>query len=219
MKLNDHIYFYPEHGVLDCNTYVIKDKLSLIVDVGLEKNLPLLITAMEKDGVDPQGIDIIANTHLHIDHTWANDDFKEKANAEIKITHGQKENYNISIRQTSSFFGLEPVEFKEDGLLDSLIDLGTIKVKVISTPGHSPDSVCFYVDENKALICGDLVFDRNTGRSDLPGGNGEQLKKSIEKIAELDIEFLLPGHMGILSGKKKVQDNFEFLRTNVFRWL
>jgi hypothetical protein len=45
------------------------------------------------------------------------------------------------------------------------------------------------------------------------------LKKSIEKVAELDIELLLPGHMGIVSGKKKVNDNFEFLRTNVFRWL
>jgi len=219
MKLNDQLYFYPEQGMLDCNTYVIKDKLALIVDVGLGNNLPLLIKDMAKDGVDAQGIDIIANTHLHIDHTWANEEFKEKAKAKIKITQGQKENYNISIRQTSLFFGLEPVEFKEDGLLDSLIDLGAVKVEVIPTPGHSPESVCFYVPQSKALICGDLVFDRNTGRSDLPGGNGEQLKKSIEKVAELDIEFFLPGHMGIISGKKKVNDNFEFLRNNVFRWL
>jgi len=179
----------------------------------------LLIKAMEKDGLDPQKMDIIANTHLHIDHTWANEEFKKKANAKIKITQVQKENYNISIRQTSLFFGLEPVEFQEDGLLDSAIDLGNIKLEVISTPGHSPESVCFYVPARKALLCGDLVFDRNTGRSDLPGGNGEQLKKSIEKIAALDIELLLPGHMGIVSGKKKVNDNFEFLRTNVFRWL
>ena len=43
MKLNDHLYFYQEHGMLDCNTYVIKDKLSLIIDVGLGNNLPLLL--------------------------------------------------------------------------------------------------------------------------------------------------------------------------------
>jgi glyoxylase-like metal-dependent hydrolase (beta-lactamase superfamily II) len=219
MKLNDHLYFYHEHGMLDCNTYVVKDKLALIVDAGLGNNLPLLIKAMEKDGINPQEIDIIANTHLHIDHTWANEELKKKGKAKIKITQGQKENYNISIRQTSLFFGLEPVEFKEDELLDSPIDLGNIKIEIISTPGHSPESVCFYVPESKALICGDLVFDRNTGRSDLPGGNGEQLKKSIEKVAELDLELLLPGHMGIVAGKKKVNDNFEFLRTNVFRWL
>ena len=56
-------------------------------------------------------------------------------------------------------------------------------------------------------------------RSDLPGANGAELKKSIEKVAELEIELLLPGHMGIVSGKQDVKDNFEFLRNNVFRWL
>ena len=219
MKLNDHLYFFQELGMLDCNTYVIRDKLNLIIDVGLGNNLPSLIKAMEKDGISPQVVDIITNTHLHMDHTWANEEFKKKSNAKIKITQGQKENYTISVHQTSLAFGLEPVEFREDELLDSPIDLGTIKVEIISSPGHSPDSVCFYVPECKALICGDLVFDHNTGRSDLPGGNGEQLKKSIEKIAERDIELLLPGHMGIVSGKKNVNENFEFLRTNVFRWL
>jgi glyoxylase-like metal-dependent hydrolase (beta-lactamase superfamily II) len=189
----------------------------LIVDVGLGNNLPLLIKAMEKDGINPQEIDIIANTHLHIDHTWANEEFKKKTNAKIKITQGQKENYNISIRQTSLFFGLEPVEFKEDELLDSPIDLGNIKVDVISTPGHSPESVCLYVPERKALICGDLVFDHH--RPIRSSGGAGAVEKSIEKVAELDIELLLPGHMGIVSGKKKVNDNFEFLRTDVFRWL
>jgi glyoxylase-like metal-dependent hydrolase (beta-lactamase superfamily II) len=115
--------------------------------------------------------------------------------------------------------GLQPFEFKEDELLISPIDLGKIKIEINPTPGHSPDSVSFYVADCKALICGDLLFDHNTGRSDLPGGDGEQLKKSIEKVAERDIELLLPGHMGIVSGKKNVNENFEFLRTNVFRWL
>ena len=174
---------------------------------------------MEKDGIDPKGVDIIANTHLHLDHTWANEDFKAESNAQIRITSEQKENYNVSVHQTSQFFGLEPVEFKEDGLFDSPIDLGNIKAEIIPTPGHSPESVCFYLPESKAFICGDLVFDHNTGRSDLPGGNGEELKRSIEKVSELEIELLLPGHMGIVSGKQDVKDNFEFLRNNVFRWL
>ena len=183
MKLNDHLYFFQELGMLDCNTYVIRDKLNLIIDVGLGNNLPSLIKAMEKDGISPQVVDIITNTHLHMDHTWANEEFKKRSNARIKITQGQKENYAISVHQTSLAFGLEPVEFREDELLDSPIDLGTIKVEIISSPGHSPDSVCFYVPESKALICGDLVFDHNTGRSDLPGGNGEQLKKLLSAIS------------------------------------
>jgi glyoxylase-like metal-dependent hydrolase (beta-lactamase superfamily II) len=219
MKLNEYIYFYPEQGMLDCNTYIIKDKLALIVDVGLGRNLPFLIKAMEKDGITPQEITIIANTHLHIDHTWGNEEFKSRSNAEIKITATQKDNYHLSVRQTSRFFGLEPIEFKEDSLFESSIDLGNIKIEIISTPGHSPESICFYLPQIQSLICGDLVFDHNTGRSDLPGGDGEQLKKSIEKIAELDLELLLPGHMGIISGNKKIKDNFIFLRNHVFRWL
>jgi len=219
MKLNEYIYFYPEQGMLDCNTYIIKDKLALIVDVGLGRNLPFLIKAMEKDGITPQEITIIANTHLHIDHTGGNEEFKSRSNAEIKITATQKDNYHLSVRQTSRFFGLEPIEFKEDSLFESSIDLGNIKIEIISTPGHSPESICFYLSQIQSLICGDLVFDHNTGRSDLPGGDGEQLKKSIEKIAELDLELLLPGHMGIISGNKKIKDNFIFLRNHVFRWL
>ena len=69
------------------------------------------------------------------------------------------------------------------------------------------------------LICGDVLFEMNTGRVDLPGGNSEALKKSIEALSQLDIEYLLPGHMGIVTGAEKVAKNFTFIRTNVFPWL
>jgi len=219
MKLNDHLYFYPERGALDCNTYLIKDEKTMIVDVGLDNNLASLIKALEQDGIDPQEVDIITNTHLHIDHTWANQAFKEKFKAWIELAPIQKECYDISVRQTSRFFGIEPVEFQEDGFFNSTINLGNLKIKVIPTPGHSPESISFYCPQNKALICGDLIFSRNTGRSDLPGGNGEQLKQSIEKVAELEISLFLPGHMDIITEKENVKENFEFVRNHVFRWL
>lgn len=219
MKLNDHLYFYPEGGMLDCNTYLIKAEKIMIVDVGLDQNLPLLIAALQQDGIDPHDVDVIANTHLHIDHMWANEMFKNKFNARIEIAPVQKEYYEISVRQATRFFGLEPVEFQEDGFLDSTITLGTIEIELIPTPGHSPESLCFYCRESKALICGDLIFYRNIGRSDLPGGNSKQLKQSIEKVSELEIEFLLPGHMGILTDAKEVKKNFDYVRNQVFRWL
>ena len=50
------------------------------------------------------------------------------------------------------------------------------------------------------MICGDVLFEMNTGRVDLPGGDGEALKKSIESLSILDIEYLLPGHMGVVTG-------------------
>jgi glyoxylase-like metal-dependent hydrolase (beta-lactamase superfamily II) len=69
------------------------------------------------------------------------------------------------------------------------------------------------------LICGDVLFEMNTGRVDLPGGNGEELKKSIEMLSQFDIEYLLPGHMGIVTGAENVVRNFDFIRSNVFQWL
>lgn len=133
MKLNDHIYFYPESGMLDCNTYLIKDEKTMIIDVGLSNNLPILIKAIEKDGVNPYKVDIITNSHLHLDHTWANQEFKETYGGQIHITPVQKESYHISVYQTSRFFGIEPVEFKEDGLLNSPVNLGSLKIEIIPT--------------------------------------------------------------------------------------
>ncbi len=216
MKLDDHLYYYPEQGMLDCNTYVIKDERIMIVDVGLDKNLPSLIEGLKGDGIDPSEIDIIANTHLHMDHAWANEAFKEKFSARIEIAPVQKKFYDVGVRETSLFFNIEPIEFKEDGILDSKVNLGNIQIEVIETPGHSPDSVCFYCPQSKAILCGDLIFNRNTGRPDLPGGDMGQLEQSMEKIAKLDINLLLPGHMSIVEGEKAVKKNFKFIKEFIF---
>ena len=117
-------------------------------------------------------------------------------------------------------FGIEPSEFTEDSVLEeSRLTFGGIDLELITSPGHSPDCVCFYQRQEKVLICGDVLFEMNTGRVDLPGGNGEELKKSIEALSRLDIEYLLPGHMGVIIGAENVVRNFDFIRSNVFSWL
>lgn len=205
--------------MLDCNTYLIRDDKTIIIDTGLNKSLPDLINTIKQDDIDPEQIDIIVNTHLHLDHTWANNDFKEKYGGRIKLSPVQKKYYKTSVHDAALFFGVEPVDFQEDGFFDSSINLGNIELQIIPTPGHSPDSICFYCANYKALISGDLIFDHNTGRSDLPGGNGKMLKQSIEAVSEMDIELLLPGHMGYVQGKEKVRYNLEFIRNNVFPML
>jgi len=57
---------------------------------------------------------------------------------------------------------------------------------VIHTPGHSPGAVCFYLPEPGVLFSGDTVFRSSIGRHDLPGGSLEELKASIDKLAQLD---------------------------------
>ncbi len=220
MKLTERLFCYPENGMLDSNSYLVKGDTVLLIDPGFHQFLPQRLRALEKDGFKPQDIKIIANTHLHIDHYWGDQAFKEASGAKVLLHPLQKESVETSGVETARFFGLEPVELKEDGILDGeTLSLGNIELELIYSPGHSPDSFCFYSKADKFLVCGDVIFAGNTGRVDLPGGSAEQLKASIERLAALDIEYLLPGHMGIVSGAAKVKKNFEFVRQNVFPWL
>jgi hydroxyacylglutathione hydrolase len=220
MKLTENLYFYPENGMLDSNTYVIKSKPTIIIDPGSPQFLKALAQDLQKDGIQPENIDIIVNTHLHGDHCWANEAFKEISGARILCHPLQKRFWNTTIIETANFFGMPPMEFTEDGYLDDTnLDAGDVEFELIPSPGHSPDSICFYCQKDKFLICGDVIFNQNTGRVDLPGGNADELKQSIERLSQLPIEYLLPGHMDILTSAEKVRHNFEFVKENVFRWL
>jgi glyoxylase-like metal-dependent hydrolase (beta-lactamase superfamily II) len=102
------------------------------------------------------------------------------------------------------------------------LDLGRespVQLEVFHSPGHSPGHTTFYWAQEKVLIAGDLIFYRSTGRVDLPGGDPRALKNSIERLSELDIEYVLCGHpyghSGVIEGADEVRQNFEFLRTNI----
>jgi len=220
MKLTKNLYFYPEKGMLDCNTYVIKDNISIIIDPGLTQFLPELLQDLHRDGIDPKDISIITNTHLHGDHYWANEAFKKISGAKIVSHPIQKKFWDTTVIQTSRFFGLPAAEFTEDRLLDNdKLNAGDMEFELIHSPGHSSDSICFYCKSEKILICGDVIFNQNTGRVDLPGGNADELKQSIEKLSQLEIEYLLPGHMDIIIGQEKVKNNFEFVKKYIFSQL
>jgi hydroxyacylglutathione hydrolase len=220
MKLLNNLYFYPEQGMLDSNTYVLKGSPGIILDPGNTQYLATKINMMHKDGIDPKDIGIILNTHLHIDHRTANESFKELSGAKIVLHPVQKKNYHLVVIDADKMLGVEPVEFKEDYLLDEKpLEVGDSEIEPIPCPGHSPDSVCYYLKKDKVLICGDVLFEMNTGRVDLPGGNAAALKQSIEALAKLDIEYLLPGHMNPVMGGEKVKENFSYIKYNVFPWL
>jgi hydroxyacylglutathione hydrolase len=220
MKLTDNLFYYPETGMLDANTYVVKDDTNILIDPGASRKLPALVKAMQKDGLKPEEIKIILNTHLHLDHYEGCEGFKKLSGARILIHPKQKEFYDLSVVQVAHFFGMPPTEFKADGQFDSdTFKKSSLGLEIIYAPGHSMDSICLYSKKGKFLICGDVVFHGNTGRVDFPAGNGAMLKHSIEGLSELDIEYLLPGHMDIVTGADNVKGNFQYVKENVFGWL
>ncbi len=220
MKLTNNLYFYPEQGIFDCNTYVITGNPSIIIDPGNEAFLSAKVDGLHKDGINPGDIGIITNTHLHGDHCGANEAFKQLSGASIAIHPVQKKFYNLVVVESAGFFGLPPMEFKEDACLDNdRLSAGNTELELIHSPGHSPDGICFYDRQDKILICGDVVFDQNTGRVDLPGGSADELKKSIERLSQLEIDYLLPGHMDVVTGAEEVEHNFDFIKGSILRWL
>jgi hydroxyacylglutathione hydrolase len=220
MKLTNNLYAYPEQGMLDCNTYVIKGSPGIIIDPGSPEFITSRVEALKRDGISPADIGLIVNTHLHIDHCGANEAFKALSGAQIALHPVQKQNYRLVVVDGARLFGIEPAEFTEDYLLDnSRLIYSGIELELIPSPGHSPDCVCFYDRKHQVLICGDVLFEMNTGRVDLPGGDADNLKISIEALSRLDIELLLPGHMGVVAGADNVKRNFDYIRKNVFPWL
>ena len=220
MKLTNNLYLYPEQGMMDANTYVIKGNPGIIFDTGLINYVRQRAAEIQKDGIDLKEIGTIVNTHLHIDHSSGNETFKKLSGAKIALHPNQKENYRLIVVEGTRMLGTDPVEFKEDCLIkDNRLQVGDVEIECIPCPGHSPDSVCYYIRREKILICGDVLFEMNTGRVDLPGGNADQLKNSINELSKLDIELLLPGHMGGVAGAAKVKRNFDYIKQAIFPYL
>lgn len=220
MKLTDNLYLYPEFGMLDSNTYIIKDHINILIDIGSRSLFQNVIREMKKDGIKPEDIQVVCNTHLHVDHYAADADFKKISGARILAHPLHKKFYNETVIQTARVFNMQPVEFKEDGMIDEKeFGMGQLQLEIIAAPGHSPDSICFYSRQAKFMVCGDVIFARNIGRVDLPGGNAEQLKSSIDTLSKFDIDFLCPGHMDYVPGAESVKNNFEFIKESVLAWL
>jgi glyoxylase-like metal-dependent hydrolase (beta-lactamase superfamily II) len=138
---------------------------------------------------------LIVNTHAHIDHIEANSDLKEKTSALLCI-HSADADMLVNPQKNLSFFIGSPVSSPaSDRLLSDgdVLEFGTLRLRIIHTPGHSPGSICLLDDER--IFTGDLLFAGGIGRYDFPGSSYETLMDSLWKVMELDDDLVVyPGH-------------------------
>lgn len=114
-------------------------------------------------------------THSHPDHTGGILEIAAKTGARIVAHRTSRIEHDVPV---------------DDG---SILSIGNLKVKVIHTPGHSPDSICLLVDGK--LLTGDTLFVEGVGRTDIPGGNVRELYESLSRLIELgDDTEIYPGH-------------------------
>lgn len=91
------------------------------------------------------------------------------------------------------------------------ITIGNFQIQVISTPGHTSDSISFYFEEENVLFSGDFLFYESIGRTDFPTGNMEEMKKSIQNIKRYPKEMkIYPGHGMDTTLKHELMNNVYF---------
>jgi len=176
-----------------------------------------LAQAVEQDGFKIEDIGLVIATHSHPDHIEAAELVVEKSGALFALSREEDEFYRTMGMSFFQMFGSKPPQVDPSFYLkEGDLSLGAkddkVAVKVVLTPGHSPGSISLYMEEDKILISGDVVFAGSIGRTDFPGGSPSLLRKSIDELSQLDVEYLVPGHsteMGsIIAGKDKVKRNF-----------
>jgi hydroxyacylglutathione hydrolase len=221
MRIESDLYAYPWKSLSEnnCNTYLLGGEMAVLIDPGHQHLVKDLLKQMEKDGFRPEDIGLVIATHVHPDHFEAAQTFA-RAGAKTAIHPEEDKFMQETGREFYGAFGMEMPEIKIDFTLkEGELQYGQKALQVLHTPGHSPGSISLYWAEKKALFTGDAVFNMGVGRTDFPGGDGRLLRESIEKLAVLDVEILLSGHGEILKGKKNIQRNFGYIRTNFLDYL
>jgi hydroxyacylglutathione hydrolase len=183
-------------GPIQANCFIVgceKTKEAVVIDPGDEADR-ILMTLAESN----LSVKYIINTHGHFDHVGANKRMKEATGADLLI-HSLEVPLLSLLSASATAFGLTvenspgPDKTLEDG---DIISFGEIEMKTIHTPGHSEGGISLYADNN--VFVGDTLFAGSVGRTDLPGGDFEILKASIQKklfpLGE-DVK-VFPGHMG-----------------------
>lgn len=139
-------------------------------------------------------------THGHFDHIGAVNQLKERYNIPVIVGAKEEKVLTDSRMNLSSMFG-EPVKVNGDKFLEDgeNFQVAGFDIQYILTPGHTPGSGCFYIEEEQVLFSGDTLFQASRGRTDFPGGSVSDIIKSIKnKLLVLPGETeVYPGHMNI----------------------
>jgi hydroxyacylglutathione hydrolase len=156
-------------------TYIVADEESgeaAVIDPSWD--LDKIFQALKKNGWRAK---YVINTHTHFDHVLGNEQMAEVTGAKIVQHKNSQLKKDIAV---------------SDG---DTIEIGSIRLRVLHTPGHSKDSMCLLLDDH-LIFTGDTLFVGNCGRVDLPGSDAKEMYYSLfDRLAKLDEKLILyPGH-------------------------
>ena len=183
-------------GMLGCNCSVLGDELSreaIVVDPG--DDISKISEILARHGLTAK---MIVITHAHIDHIGGAAKLRALTGAPVYM-HEADTMLSELLDMQAGWLGIET---PEDPGIDTpahegdVLKAGAIEAHVLHTPGHTPGSISLYLPVEGKVIAGDTLFQGSVGRTDLPGGDAAQIKRSIrEKLYVLpDATIVVPGH-------------------------
>ena len=156
---------------------LLKGKKNILIDTGYRGFEEEILKALEKNGLKPEDIDIIINTHFHLDHSYNNYLFK---NAKIIAGHGVW--YN---KKAKLYYNAEKIRIP-----------GLEEIKIIKTPGHTKACISVVVKTDRTyVITGDAIIEEFIRRKWLKG----VWLKSVKKIFDI-ADVIIPGHNEVMEG-------------------
>ena len=194
---------YKVFGDLDNNCYLLLDettnKSALIDCTVADDRMRELIGDTE--------LQYIRLTHGHFDLIGGVRDIKKEYGCKVVISSVDAPMLSSGKASLAAFCGAEQNDTEPDITVQDgdEIEVGTLKIKVLSTPGHTSGSVCYVVGD--ALFSGDTLFYCSCGRTDFPTGSSDDMIKSLKKLASLD------GNYKVYTGHNQLSD-LDFERKN-----
>jgi glyoxylase-like metal-dependent hydrolase (beta-lactamase superfamily II) len=206
------------------NSMLIDDDVRALIDTGMGRDLAMEIAKDKK-------IDLVINSHGHEDHVASNNLFKE---AKI-CSHRFDAPIIRSVDKLKELYGSTEIEAKKliDSLLDEhfrlrdsrvdlefeddhIFDLGTTKLEVIHTPGHSRGHCCFSIPSERLIFLADVDLSSFGPWYGCLDGDIGQFIKSIERVRELQFELAVTSHKGIVRGREIIEGKLSEYLNRIF---
>ena len=183
-------------GRLQCNCSIFGDEESrdaIVVDPGDE--ISRIQEIVKKHGLTVKAIVI---THAHIDHVGGAQKLRKATGAPVYMNRNDAE-LNAMMDVQAGWLGVQPPETAQidsDAKDGDVLAMGSTDFHVLHTPGHTQGSISLWIPSATMLVAGDTLFRDSIGRTDLPGGDGRQILRSIhDKLLPLPAEtVVVPGH-------------------------
>ncbi|MGO9012613.1 MAG: MBL fold metallo-hydrolase [Bryobacteraceae bacterium] len=197
-------------GMLQCNCSIFGDEQTreaIVIDPG--DDVSQILELLARHGLKAKAIVI---THAHIDHIGGAAQLKRVTGAPVYMNLNDAGLEKMLDTQAAWLGVPTPERVGIDAPLDegATLSLGETEFHVLHTPGHTQGSISLWIPSERKLVAGDTLFAGSIGRTDLPGGDGRQILRSIhQKLMPLPEETtVIPGHGGLTTIGHEKRFNF-----------